>query len=60
MKFVFTAHTQKYKSILHGTGIANPHSSPTKPAPTNFFYPWTKVGDNVSTKVFYQSLKPVQ
>ncbi len=23
MKFVFTAHNQKYKSLLHSTGIAN-------------------------------------
>lgn len=35
MKFVFTAHTQKHKSLLHSTGIANTHGFATKPAPTN-------------------------
>ena len=44
MKFIFTAHMQKYQSILQGTGIANTHSLATKPAPRNILYTWTKWG----------------
>ena len=44
MKFIFTALTQKYKSLLHSTGIANTHGSTTKPAPLNFLYTWTTRG----------------
>jgi hypothetical protein len=45
MKFVFTAHTLNYKSLLHSTGIACTLTLATKPAPTNILYTWTKVGN---------------